>query len=386
MATKVYGRAAASGGPEVTSALASVSPRSRYRGRVQAALWTIAFVLAASSMLASDAGGQQVDRIVPQSGPTISGEITATSKDEIVITVGGQSQKVPANQVRYVVFADEPSTLRQIRDAVNKGNIERAERYLQNLSRDKVDQEFGVADLQFYEALLGIRKAIISGAGLADSARAMVTFVTQHRDTFHFYPAAEALGDIAVAMQRPEDAAKYYGALEKSPWKDVQLRGTVRMADALRAAGGEHIADALKRYEALLALEVEGDDAKRQKERAQIGKAVCQAELGQAESAIQVLIGLIAKTPNNDSEMLASAYNALGLCYQSTDRPKDALLAFLRVELLFPDQAAARAEALYHIQALWGKLEQPNRSIEARQTLQTEFPNSTWAKKLNDAL
>ncbi len=276
--------------------------------------------------------------------------------------------------------------MRQIRDAANKGNTERAQRYLDGLSRDKVEGDLVRADLRFYEALVASQKAIASGVGLAEAGRTMRSFVNDYRESFHFYRAAEVLGDLAVAMQRPDDAARFYGVLEKSPWEDVRLRGTVKMADALRAAGGQqNLSEALSRYDKLIGAVVHGDEAQRQKKLAQIGKAACQAQLGSAAEAIPVLEQLVASAPTEDAELLVSGYNALGLSYQAAGRLKDAVLAYLRVELLFPNQQSARAEAFYRLSLLWDELGQTDRATEARQSLQHDFPESAWARKIVSA-
>lgn len=333
--------------------------------------------------LGAPAVGQAVDTIVPRSGAPIRGKIMSTSKDGVLVDAEEGQRSIAANDIRYIVYAGEPATLRQLRVAANKGNTEGAQRYLDSLNREKLQGDLVQADLQFYEALVGSQKAIATGVGLAEAGRAMRTFASQHRDSFHFYRAAEVLGDVAVALQRPDDAAKFYGVLEHSPWADVQLRGTVKRADALRTASGpQNLADALGRYETLIARDVTGDEANRQQKMAQIGKAICQAQLGNAAEAIPVLETLLDSTPAEDVELLVNAYNALGLSYQAAQRPKDAVLAFLHVELLFPNQQAARAEALYYLSQLWTELGHADRAAEARQLLQDKFAGSAWTKKL----
>jgi tetratricopeptide (TPR) repeat protein len=208
----------------------------------------------------------------------------------------------------------------------------------------------------------------------------MRDFVSAHRDTFHFYDAAEALGDIAVAMNRPQDAARYYGQLENAPWPDMQFRGMVRMAEALRAAGGNQVGEALKRYEAIAASAVEGKEAERQKQFAIVGKVSCQAELGQADAGLTEIQTLIDATPAEDVELLARAYNALGACHRAASRPKDAILAYLHVDLLFSQQAESRAESLHYIVQLWTELGKPDRAEEAKAKLQTQYEGSAWAR------
>jgi hypothetical protein len=78
----------------------------------------------------------------------------------------------------------------------------------------------------------------------------------------------------------------------------------------------------------------------------------------------------------------AEAYVALGDAYRATQKPKDALFAYLHVELLFVKHRELHARALYNLSQLWSELGQPERSAAAQSTLRTEHPNSPWAKKV----
>jgi tetratricopeptide (TPR) repeat protein len=338
-------------------------------------------------LLCGLADGQAVDTVVPQSGSPVRGHVTDVSRTGVSLENDTARREIPANQIRYIVFAGEPSSMRQIRDAANTGNVERAERYLERLDASALPNDFSRADYAFYRALTQKHKAIQTGAGLTEAAKVMLAFVNANPKSFHFYDAAEALGDLAVAMQRPDGAAKYYGQLEKAPWPDVQFRGTVRMAAALRAQGGDKLAEAVKRYDTIIDANVEGvvesEAAERQKKIAIAGKASCQAEIGETAGGIAALQSLIEVTAAEDEELLAVAHNALGDCYRAAGQPKDALLAYLHTDLLFPRQQKPRAEALFQISRLWTELDRSDRSEQAKGALRAEFAGSRWAKMLN---
>ncbi|HLQ46180.1 MAG TPA: hypothetical protein VK137_15670, partial [Planctomycetaceae bacterium] len=74
-----------------------------------------------------------------------------------------------------------------------------------------------------------------------------------------------------------------------------------------------------------------------------------------------------------------------GDCYQVQNKLKEAALAYLHVPLLFPQEKAAHAEALYHLAKILGSIGQPDRAAEFRDDLLANFPNSEWAKKLGEA-
>ena len=62
---------------------------------------------------------------------------------------------------------------------------------------------------------------------------------------------------------------------------------------------------------------------------------------------------MIQDTDPEQKELQARAYNALGNCYEQAGRTKDALLAFLHVDVLYGTVPDAHAEALSHLIPLW---------------------------------
>ena len=70
-------------------------------------------------------------------------------------------------------------------------------------------------------------------------------------------------------------------------------------------------------------------------------------------------------------ELHARAYNALGTCYEKAKQNKEALLAFLHVDVLYNTVPEAHAEALSHLVPLWHELGQDDRSREVPRTAAT---------------
>ena len=80
--------------------------------------------------------------------------------------------------------------------------------------------------------------------------------------------------------------------------------------------------------------------------------------------------------------MYAKAYNALGTVQNQAGNTKDALLAFLHVDVLYSNYPRMHAESLYHLTSLWDKLNEGERSMQCRQMLKSRYGNSPWAKNL----
>ena len=71
----------------------------------------------------------------------------------------------------------------------------------------------------------------------------------------------------------------------------------------------------------------------------------------------------------------------MGKCYEKANQKKDALLAFLRVDIVYASVPDAHAESLAHLAPLWQAVGQEERGREARQTLKDKYGGSKWARQ-----
>jgi hypothetical protein len=124
--------------------------------------------------------------------------------------------------------------------------------------------------------------------------------------------------------------------------------------------------------------------ASRQKEFASLGKAKCLADATQPQPDQGVALAekIIADGDSRDGELFARAYNSLGYCHMKAGRPKDALLAYLHVDLMFYQDPSQHAEALYHLQTLWRDVNKADKALRARSLLKERYAGSVWASKM----
>ncbi len=326
----------------------------------------------------------QRDTIHPASGRPLSGQIVEISATEIRIDLGESVTNVPVIDVRQVTFSDEPIQLRRARDLVRQGQLENALSTLNQADLSRVERPEVRTDVEYYRLYCQARLALAMGGDLPEAEAAMFRFVGANRKSYHFFEAAETLGDLAMARGDYATAAKYYGPLRRTaPWPAMQLHGTLLEAKALSPSG--NYAEALKNYESVIASPLATAEAIRQKSLAVAGRAVCQAEMGQATEAIPSLEKIIVDNDPQDTELFAQTYNALGACHRLANQPKDALLAYLHVDLLFYQSGDDHAEALYHLSNLWNQTNKPDRATAARSLLKSRYPGSRWAKQLGVA-
>jgi tetratricopeptide (TPR) repeat protein len=298
--------------------------------------------------------------------------------NQIVVEVRGQQRAVPVNEVKRVSFVDEPQELKRARDAVLTGNYESAYDDLKAINPASIQRDFVKQDYAFYLAYSMGKLALSGGGDKAAAAKAMLDFVGTARNSFHFYEAAELLGDLAIGLQSYDGAVRYYGAIAKAPFPEYQMKGGVLEGRALMAQG--KFAEAAAKFDAVISGSIDTPAATREKRMAEIGKAVCQAESGQHEQAIQALQVIIQENDASDMELFGRAYNALGRCHLKANRAKEALLAYLHTDILFYNTPDVHAEALYNLGKLWDQANKADRAVAARNLLTQRYAGSVWAK------
>lgn len=338
--------------------------------------WMLVLTLVVASLPST--AQAQLDKVFGGKGVGIEGTITATTREKITLDQGGTPRDFNVNEVVKVTFGDDPSELAKARDSVIAGQIESAANTLKTLNMGAISRDLVKQDAEYYKAYCDARLALAGTGNLATAEAALFEFVKTKRDSYHTYEATEVLGNLSLAQGKFADAEKRFAFLGGAPWPDYKLRANVMEARALAAQ--KKFPDALTKYEAIITTGESGPEVNRQKLMASVGKAVCLAETGKAEEAVQLLEGVVRDNDSKDAALFAKTYNGLGTCYLKLNRPKDALLAFLHVDLLFNADGEAHAEALYHLSKLWGEMNKADRALAARTLLKDRYASSIWSK------
>lgn len=312
------------------------------------------------------------------------GIVTDMSKTEVTLSAGGAKRQFPANEIQRITFEGEPNDLAQARITIlTTSNYKVALEDLKKIDLKKVDTrpEMVRQEVEFYRAFCQAHLALTEGGEKTAAENALRQFCTDHKESFHFYPAAELAGDVAAAAGRFADAAKYYNVVAGAPWDETRIRANVALARMLSGQG--KFPEALEKYDAV-AKDVDTPETGPYKQQAVVGRAVCLAETGKPDEAIALIVdpkGVIATNDPKDSKLMARAYNALGTAYSKANKKKDAILAFLHTDLLYFQDPDAHAEALYNLANLFQETNKSDRSIEARNTLKQRYAGSVWETK-----
>lgn len=329
--------------------------------------------------IAPPAGAQRnSDRVRTTSG-TETGEVTDMSPLDVTVDrASAGSRKVPVHEIRTIIFHGEPSALSQARVNARNGGYKTAREALEQIDLSQVDREFIRQDIQFYQALCAAKLALGGTGDITEAGRALSSFVRSHPENYHYLEAAEVMGDLLMASNKFDDAQTQYAELAKTPWPEYKMRAAVLVGRTLQAQ--DKHAEAVAEFDRVLRMPDDGAEVQQQKLTATLGKAESMAATGGVDEAVGMIEKVIQDADPEQKELHARAYNALGKCYEEAGKTKDALLAYLHVDVLYNTVPEAHAEALFHLAPLWQAIGQGERAREARQTLQERYAGSRWAQ------
>jgi len=321
------------------------------------------------------AASAYADAVIKTEGQAM-GDVVEMTALEVTVEQGGVRTKVPVNEIRAVRYSEEPARLNTARTAIEDGRYEEAVTGLETIKVADLKRAEIKQDVLFYTALA---KAYIALAG-SDSKAAteardlMFEFAKANRGSYHYFKACETIGDLDAALGDNESARKFYEQLAQAPWPDYKMRAGVAIGRTLLAEGKAD--EALESFQSVLDTEATGESATRQRLAGTLGKARCLAEAGQSDEAVKLIDEVIAQSSPEDVDLNAQAYNALGVAHRKAGRAKDALLAFLHVDVLYFTSPKEHIEALENLVELWEQVQQPERADKARGTLQERYNKS----------
>jgi tetratricopeptide (TPR) repeat protein len=309
-----------------------------------------------------------------------SGTIQRISPTEVTLGGSIRETSVPVNEITAVVFALEPRGLTEAREAYESGRYAIVAGSLNEIKAEQIRRDEVRVEIEFYRIMAAARMASFGSVDQKTATAAgmdLNRFLNEHKESFHFYEVNEALGDLLAALKNP-NAGRFYDVVASAPWPEYALRANVAKGRAAQILGNH--AAAIELFDVAIQGEVMGRSGQGQVQLARVGKGVSLAETGKVDDAMKLLRDVVDKADQNNREVFARAYNALGACYRKKNAPKDALLEYLKVHLLFNSVPDAHAEALYNLSQLWNDAQHPERAREASEDLKKLYATSRWNK------
>ncbi len=324
-----------------------------------------------------------VDKVKLTKGVTVNGTIEKMTPQEVSVTrPGGGVEKIAVNEIESIGFDAEPPQMNAARTAAHGGRYEDVLKTLEKLADNADTLSPNVKqDVQYFQAYATARLALTGSGDVRVAGQQMRDFVQKNASSYHLLEAHELLGDLLTALDKHDAAQQQYETVEKgAPWNDVKMRARIAKAHALRSQGKSDLA--LKEFESALGL-VTGEKTPAvevQRQAATLGKAACLADAKQYDEAVTLVESIIATADPEQAELHARAFNTLGTCLKKAGKNKAAVNAFLHVDLLYPTIPQSHAEALKNLVELFPTIGDPQRAVQAQETLKTRYPNSQWAK------
>jgi tetratricopeptide (TPR) repeat protein len=339
----------------------------------------ITTMLTLNLILAADAADQVTRR---SDRSVLRGEFTAMTTASVKIKqVNGNEVEVPVSDIFNVAFDMQPSTLTQAQSNERSGALDAALEKLTAVQKDYGgDDKRLVEDIKFLIARTKVKSALANPAVVADAQKAISDFRTQHKTNFRYLEASLLEAQLLSLDAANADAAeKLLKEVQASPVKGFQLQAGVQLGRLLLSK--KDAAGALTAFDQVIQTSTGDAGATSAMFDGMLGKALCQQLQGQVDEAITTLNEIITKASESETQTLAEAWVLKGDCQRTKNLPKDALWAYLQVDVLYPSEPAAHAEALYRLADLWAPAGHQDRADDARQRLMEKYPNSSWAKQ-----
>ncbi|HWE39519.1 MAG TPA: tetratricopeptide repeat protein [Isosphaeraceae bacterium] len=308
-------------------------------------------------------------------GGKLKGTIQSETAAEVRVAINGKEVAVPVDQIEDIEYTGMPQsyTIARVREA-NNTLAQAAESY------QKAVGEAGKSPLIARDAQFG-RARVLATLAQADPRRApealsaLDGFLKANPNVRQTGPALELVAKLALRREefdRADKAAADLGRIAR-----MKDRADVLKARIL-AARGKH-KEAVAALDSIIAGAPDGSARRRE---AQLAKAESLAGLGQFDEAETLAKAVIRAAGAEDAEAQALANNTLGDCLKAANKPKEALLAYLRTDILYPRDKEQHARALSEVVRLFRRLKQDDRAEEALARLKQDFPSSPYTAAL----
>ncbi len=320
------------------------------------------------------------DQVELVGGKTIIGTITRETPAEITIDTQTGIQTIAVNTIVEVRYEGQGAAMTQAKIHDQSGNFTAAMDQFTKAQNEIKDKPLIVAAARFGHARAQARLALEEAKGLDEAVRALESFRQAHSQSRYHYPLHELLGRLQFAKKDHAKAGAAFDELAKAPWPETKLLAPLFHGRVLVAQNKPD--QAIARFDEVVAATGDSPELVRLRTDALIDKAACLRVKNDRQQEIETLEKAVELAPVGAVTVQGEAYTALGDALRAGGRPKDALVAFLHVELLFSKDKELRARALYNLSQLWDELGNPERANAARSTLERDHPDSTWKKKL----
>lgn len=361
----------------------------------------LALLAAAVGVPAGRAAAQETepDQIFPKSGPAVECQIDEITFREVryrYLKAPGV-QKMALNKVERWEYGDRPKFFADAEDKMKDGDLATAEALFAKAANagSTSERKWMRPDSLFHRA-----ECLRLMGRIGDAADAYKTLLKEYPEWWAFPRANIGLGRCYLVQAQYDKALTCFDAVAGNAEFTERDRMDAESGKARVLEARGKYQEARDAYEAL-----ERKAESREAETAAMAKVrkwLCAVQLANAaksgdafEDARRSLQGIVEDTKLAEQRsVLAAAWVGIGECYYYRPKPdkKEALLAFLRVPVIYDDQLDEMPKALFHAAAAYAQIADGEGSPEAVKeakkragslwtTLTKDFGGSFWAKK-----
>ncbi len=297
-----------------------------------------------------------------------NGTITDISQTSVkLLRTTGNEAEFPAYKVAATQFEQEPPGLTAVRAAVQGSRFPEAWETLGKIDPNTIASPFARQDYEFYQAFLAAKLAQNDREKSTRAVRLLSEFLRKNPKSYHFFEACEMLGEMQQGLGDSEQAKEAFRRLALAPWSFYSLKANLALGSIELENG--RIADAKKLFATVIQSQDGDAESLRWQTEARIGLARCLIRENEPTAAIRDLEELAEKTDPEDASLQAAIYNTLGEAWERSNDPREAIFAYLHVDILYFSAKAERIQALKRLAVLWREVQRPDRAAEAEATL-----------------
>ncbi len=315
--------------------------------------------------------------------PPLRGDVIEVSRTEVILKtrVNKREYRIPANEIERVRWDAEKPPLNQFRNDERIGQFDKAIRGYEAALKDApLSADNMRADLEFMIARAMAEKAHGEEERVDEAAGRLEKFLAAHSNSFRYFEALKFLARLYMAKPDLAKASATTKQLSEAPWTDFRMEADL-LQSRVELARGDPSA-ALKTLDRVIETDPRTPTEISRRYEALLTKASCLEKQGKFQEAAEVLTRIFEEASESDSRTLAKTCLRLGDCYQAAGRTKEAILAYLRVDVLFAKEKKSHAEALYRLSRLFAQDGKPDKAADAAARLQQSYPRSPWTAKL----
>lgn len=329
-----------------------------------------------STALGADAVTKKSD------GKRISGTISAMTRNDVTIKRPQGEETIRTNDIALIDWDGASGDLKFGYTEENNGRLDQAlQRFQKAKSESKSPSTYLQGEFDYIVARVIAKQALASREKRDAAIQKLLAAQKAYPTHIRYFESLQLLIQLQLSSGDFNGARKTIEELKRAPSGDLNLISQIAEAKVLAAEG--KIDESIAAFSAVANSTDDSPNQVARKYEAQLGQARGLISQSKFDESLKVLESITErKGPIDDPAVEAEALVLQGNALRGMGRTKDAILSFLSVDILFPKETDAHAEALYQLIQLWKVDQHPDRSAEAAGKLAQLYPNSEWRKKL----